>query len=112
MPTKNSGENTKGQNKKREDLQLPPISKRIEDRQLRWFGHVTRTEEHQKPRQFVEARPQGKRPIGRQRTAWRDVIEQVAASRVKTLGQLRSLAGDSNSGQTKDYYTERDNVGT
>ena len=78
----------------REDLQLPPISKRIEDRHLSWFGRVIRMEEHRTPRQFLEARPQGKRPIGRPRTTWEEVIKQVAASRGKTLGQLRSLAGD------------------
>ena len=29
-------------------------------------------EEHRKPRQFLEARPQGKRPVGRLRTTWEE----------------------------------------
>ena len=36
----------------REDLQQPPIVKRLAQRQLRWFGHLSRINEDSKPRQF------------------------------------------------------------
>ena len=38
--------------KNREDLQQPPIEKRLAQRQLRWFGHLSRMNEDRKPRKF------------------------------------------------------------
>ena len=38
--------------KSREDLQQPPIEKRLAQRQLRWFGHLSRMNEDRKPRVF------------------------------------------------------------
>ena len=52
----------------REKLQQDPIVKRIQDQQLRWFGHVYRMEESRKTKQYTEARPQGRGPIERPRT--------------------------------------------
>ena len=46
----------------REDLQQPRIEKRLAQRQLWWFGHLSRMDEESKPRQFFEARPDGRRP--------------------------------------------------
>jgi hypothetical protein len=76
----------------RELVNLPPISQRMEDRQLSWYGHVVRMHEERKPRLYMEARAQGRRPIGRPRTTWEEKLTQTAASREKTMGQLRRLA--------------------
>lgn len=78
----------------REQLDQEPVLKRLEDRQLSWYGHVSRMPENRKTRQFLEAKPQGKRPVGRPRTTWEEVVEQTAARRGKTMGELRSLAAD------------------
>ena len=43
----------------REDLQQPPIEKRLAQRQLRWFGHLSRMNEDRKPRQFFEEEDPG-----------------------------------------------------
>ena len=78
----------------REELQQEPIVKRIEDQQLSWFGHVCRMEESRKTKQFAEARTQGRRPIGRPRSTWEEIVKEVAKKRGKSLIQLRALASE------------------
>lgn len=78
----------------REQTKLPAVSQRIEERQLCWYGHVARMHGERKPRQYMEAKAQGRRPIGRPRVTWEEKMTQVAAGRGKTLAQLRTLAQD------------------
>ena len=50
---------------------------------LKWFGHVLRMGENRKPRNIVEARPEG-RTRGRQSKTYMDCIEKTDAGPVFT----------------------------
>ena len=51
----------------RSDLSVKPLLKEIEERKLRWYGHVKRMDEERLPKRYLEWKPQGKRPVGRPR---------------------------------------------
>ena len=74
--------------KNREDLQQPPIEKRLAQRQLRWFGHLFRMNEDRKPRQFFEARPDGGRP----RVTYEECIEEKGRKVSKSKAELKRMA--------------------
>lgn len=78
----------------REDLRIQSIQKTIEDKQLSWFGHVKRMDVDRKVRQFMEARPIGRNPVGRPRTTWEEEIKRIASKRGKTWSQLNRLTED------------------
>jgi hypothetical protein len=54
----------------REDLRHEGTENRLVKRQLKWYGHVVRMGEERKPKQFLEARPEGRRPRGRRRKSY------------------------------------------
>jgi hypothetical protein len=58
----------------REDLGQEGIENRLVKRQLKWYGHVVRMGEERKPKQFLEARPEGRRPRGRPKKSYEDGI--------------------------------------
>ena len=60
----------------REDLQQPPIEKRLAQRQLRWF-FLHLINEDRNPRQVFEERPDGGRPRGRPRVTYEECIEEM-----------------------------------
>lgn len=78
----------------RQDLNAEPIERRLENKQLLWFGHVQRMNESRITRRLAEARPQGRRPIGRPRTTLEERIGQLAERRGKTMAELKALATD------------------
>jgi hypothetical protein len=45
----------------------------IKSRRMRWAGHVARMGEKRNAYGILVAKPEGKRPIGRQRRAWVDI---------------------------------------
>jgi hypothetical protein len=47
----------------RDDLQQPPIEKRLAQRQLRWFGYLSRMNEVRKPRQFFWSKTRWRKSI-------------------------------------------------
>jgi hypothetical protein len=51
----------------REDLGQEGIENRLVKIQLKWYGHVVRIREERKPKQFLDARSEGRGPRGRQR---------------------------------------------
>jgi hypothetical protein len=50
------------------------IVQEIEEQQLRWYGHVKRTEDGKIVKQVAEWKPQGKRKRGR--PTWKDGIRE------------------------------------
>jgi hypothetical protein len=60
-----------------EDLGQEGIENRLVKRQLKWYGHVVRMGEERKPKQCLEARPEGRRPIGRPRKSYEYGIEET-----------------------------------
>jgi hypothetical protein len=47
----------------------------IKSRRMRWAGHVARTGERRCAYSVLYGKPVGKRPLGRPRRRWEDVIE-------------------------------------
>ena len=54
--------------------QLPLITAFIRSSRLRWAGHVARKEEGNICRRYLFGRPEGRRPVGRPRLRWGDLI--------------------------------------
>jgi hypothetical protein len=52
----------------------PNIIKQIKSRRMRWAGHVARMEEDRNVYKVLMGKPEGKRPLGRPRRRWEDVI--------------------------------------
>jgi hypothetical protein len=59
----------------------------MEQAQLRWFGHLNRTDEERLTKQVWEARTEGlemKRSRGRPRRTWNDNIQELLTKKKKT----------------------------
>ena len=72
----------------RRELGISNILELIERGQLRWYGHVKRMEASRYPKQFLEWMPDGRRPVGRPRTRWKDNIEKAVQKRGSTLQNI------------------------
>jgi hypothetical protein len=53
----------------------PSIIKLIKSRRMRWAGHVARMGEKRNVYKLLVRKPEGKRPLGRPRSRWRDTIK-------------------------------------
>jgi hypothetical protein len=53
----------------------PSIIRMIKSRRMRWAGHVGRMGEKRKAYRILVGKPGGKRPLGRPRRRWEDIIE-------------------------------------
>jgi hypothetical protein len=52
----------------------PGVIRQIKSRRMRWAGHITRIGERRKVYRVLVGKPEGKRPLGRQRRRWEDGI--------------------------------------
>ena len=52
----------------------PNIVRVIKSRRFRWAGHVTRKEEGRSVFKIFTGKPTGKRPLGRPRRRWEDIV--------------------------------------
>jgi hypothetical protein len=50
------------------------IIRQVKSRRMRWAGHVARMGEERKVYKVLVGKPEGKRPLGRPRCRWEDVI--------------------------------------
>ena len=66
----------------------------IEERQLRWLGHVRRMGEDRKAKQAYEMRVEGRYDRGRPRITWEDGIQRVGQKHGRTLAEMRRLCED------------------
>jgi hypothetical protein len=53
----------------------PDIVRQIKARRMRWAGHVARMREGRKFYGVLVEKPEGKRPLGRQRRRWKNGLE-------------------------------------
>lgn len=63
-------------------LGLAPVTSYMKGQRLQWLGHIMRRSEEETIRAVIEWQPEGKRPRGRQRKRWLDIIEED----LKTVG--------------------------
>jgi hypothetical protein len=66
----------------------------LEERQLKWFGHVHRMKRERKSKQLMEARVEGRKHRGRQRTTFESRIEEIGSRRGKTFAEMKKMARD------------------
>ena len=57
-------------------INQPEIVQKLKTRRLRWLGHVERREEDCPIKATMNARPTGKRPLGRPKKRWLDEVMQ------------------------------------
>jgi hypothetical protein len=69
-----TGEWRKLHNEELHILYSPNVIRQIKSRRLRWAGHVARMGEERKLYRVWVGKPEGKRPLGRQRRRWEDGI--------------------------------------
>jgi hypothetical protein len=63
-------------NEELNDLYFSPnIVRVIKSRIMRWAGHVARMEERRGVYRVLVGKPEGKRPLGRPRCKWEDIIK-------------------------------------
>jgi hypothetical protein len=53
----------------------PSITRIIKPRRMRWAGHVTRMRVKKNAYRLLVGKPEGKRPLGRPRRMWVDLVE-------------------------------------
>ena len=66
----------------------------LKSRRLRWAGHVAHMEESRNTYRVLVGRPEGKRPLGRQRCSWEDNIEMNFMEMGCNAGDWIALADD------------------
>lgn len=81
----------------RKNLQMEPVTEKITEGQLRWFGHVCRMPRDRITKRVYETRVPGKNKRGRPRKTWEEGIREGAASKgirwvgIKQVAQDRKL---------------------
>ena len=76
----------------------PNIVSVIKSRRLRWAGHVARMDEGRSAFKILTGKPTGKRPLGRPRRRWEDIIRM-------DLEEISINAGDwVDSAQDRNYW--------
>jgi hypothetical protein len=67
----------------------PDIVEDIKIRRLVWAGHIIRTEEERIPKKVLNRNFRTKRPVGRPRTRWADVVQKDALQLLGIRGWRR-----------------------
>jgi hypothetical protein len=89
----------------------PDIVTEIKVRRLEWLGHVVRMEDTHLPKMVFNAKPEGRRGVGRPRLRWLDDVEaDIKALGIKRWGiiaqdrkQERALPVDLHSRKLSSY---------
>lgn len=87
-----------------EAKQDKPLINKIEEKQLKWFGHANRMTEERKVKQVMEMRVEGRRGRGRPRINWEDTVVRIGRKRGKTLAEMKKMSRDRESWRV---WTER-----
>ena len=90
-----TGEWRKLHNDELNDLySLPNIVRVVKSRRMRWAGHVARMGEGRVVHRVLVGKPEGKRPLGRQRRRWKDNIKMDLQEVGGGRGDWMELAQD------------------
>ena len=88
----------------RDELNQPDLLGMIERKQLQWYGHVTRMENHRIPKQVHEAKPIGNKSRGRPTHTYTQNKEQYSRDRNRTIAEITKLA--KNRKEFKSFITD------
>ena len=78
----------------RERLCQSPVSLKLRRTILKSFGHVERMGDERQVRRITKAEMEGRRPVGRPRTRWKDVIRRDLESSGLSVEQAALEARD------------------
>ena len=80
----------------KERSRQPPVSLKLRRTRLKCFGHVQRMGEERQVKLIMNAEMEGRRPMGRPQTRWRDVIGRDLQSSGLSIEQaaLKALERD------------------
>ena len=70
------------------------MSLKIKRARLKWLGHMERMEANRIPQKISKARMSGRRPRGRPRTRWDQVVERDLEAAGVPLEEARGIAAD------------------
>ena len=73
----------------REQVKTDSLEHKIENNQLRWFGHLNRMHDDRIAKQVFDCKQQGKLPRGRPRKMWSDVIMESLNGRECTYREAK-----------------------
>ena len=69
----------------RGSVNVAPVTKKMTEKRLKWYGHVKRRDEGYMLRRMLDALLPGKRRRGRQKTRWKDSCKRDMESVVLKL---------------------------
>ena len=78
----------------REELKQKPLIGKIEEKKLKWFGHLVRMKEDRIVKKVFEAKTDGKRSRGRPRIDWEADVESICRKKGISTQELRRMAKD------------------
>jgi hypothetical protein len=81
----------------RMNLGTQPLESKMEQAQLRWFGHLNRMDGERSTKQVWEARTEGlgmERPRGRPRRTWNDNTQELLTKKNITWREAKKLSED------------------
>lgn len=77
-------------------LGVAPITDKMQEGQLRWFGHALHREEDSIARTALDLKIRGKRPLGRSKKRWMDTIREDMRAAGVTPADARNQNGEEN----------------
>jgi hypothetical protein len=65
---------------------LPNIVRVVKSRRMKWAGHVARMGEDRGVHRVLAGKPEGKRPLGRPRRRWEDILRWIFRKLEEVVG--------------------------
>lgn len=78
----------------RKELGIKSVKQILEEKKLRWFGHIVRMEEGRQVKKSWEARPLGKNKRGRPKQKWDSSVVNILNKKGKDWTSAQALARD------------------
>ena len=78
----------------RETVGVQPIQEYVGRSQLRWYGHVNRTDNKRIVKRMYEAREIGKMPRRRPRKTWKEGLQEVRSKKGVTWKEVETTVKD------------------
>ena len=76
----------------REELEVKPLIKHIENKQLGWLGHLSRMDEERQVKRIWDTKVKTKRKKGRPKTTWEQEIGRILKERGTEWQSIKTLA--------------------